>query len=193
MPNHAIPLDISPDNQGGLWVLLMIPNGEDQAATYSLYRFDSKRKMSVERPLNDLLEETGAIQYVGRDLFLGCDNSGNLCIIARDGRTSCFLFDIDGNHLFTLTDNSDPQSVISLASGQLAVYATSNGGGAYFLMPIDIGKQSWGEQITIGTAANVLVAPAAATIICMTPPVFTVVRLKTMTVTSCSTGQVWAW
>lgn len=45
--------------------------------------------------------------------------------------------------------------MISLASGQLAVYATSNGGGAYFLMPIDIGKQSWGEQITIGTAANV--------------------------------------
>lgn len=155
MPNHAIPLDISPDNQGGLWVLLMIPNGEDQAATYSLCRFDGKRKMSVERPLNDLLAETGAIQYVGRDLFLGCDNSGNLCIVARDGRTSCFLFGRDGNYLFTLTDNSDPQSVISLASGQLAVYATSNGGGAYFLMPIDIGKQSWGEQITIGTAANV--------------------------------------
>ena len=25
MPNHAIPLDISPDNQGGLWVLLPFP------------------------------------------------------------------------------------------------------------------------------------------------------------------------
>ena len=116
MPDHAIPLDICPDDQGGLWVLLMVPNGEDQAATYSLCRFDSKRKMSVERPLNDLLEETGAIQYVGRDLFLGCDNSGNLCIIARDGRTSCFLFGRDGNYLFTLTDSSDPQSIISLAS-----------------------------------------------------------------------------
>ena len=155
LPDHAIPVDICADDKGGLWVLLVIPNGEDQPGTYSLCRFDSNQKKTYECPLNDLLEATGALQYVGRDLFLDHDKGGNLCVTARDGRTSCFLFDRDGNYLFTLTDNSDPQSVISLASGQLAVYATSNGGGAYFLMPIDMSKQTWGEQIKIGTAANV--------------------------------------
>lgn len=149
-----ILLDITSDGQGGLWVLCMVPK-QDEAAVYALCRFDSNRKLATEKSLNFLLEETGALRYAGRDIYLNSDKDGNLCVIARDGRTSCFIFDRDGSYLFTLKDGSDPQSAIVTASGQLAVCSTANGGGNYSLLPIDVDKRAWGEQVEIGTAAEV--------------------------------------
>ncbi len=147
-------LDIAPDGQNGLWILCMSLPGERETI-YTLCHFDSNYRLTAEVPLNNLLEENDALRFVGKDLSLKADQEGNLCIVARHGKTSCFLFDRDGNYLFTLRDNSDPNSVILTASGQFAVFSTSNGGWAYSLLPVDIGKKSWGEPIEIGTAANV--------------------------------------
>lgn|GEM_PF-593225 len=149
-----ILLDIAPDGQGGLWGLRMAPNG-DESPDYALCRFDPDGGRAAEIPLNSLMEEADALRWMGKDLFLNADRDGKLCVVARDGKTACFLFDRGGNYLFTLKDSGDPRSVIAMAAGPLAVCSTKDGGGTYSLLPIDMEKQAWGEPIEIGTAANV--------------------------------------
>ena len=146
-------LDIAPDGQNGLWILCMSLPGESETI-YTLCHFDGNYRLTAEVPLNNLLEETDALRFVGKDISLKSDNEGNLCIVARHGKTSCFLFDRDGNYLFTLRHDSDPNSVILTASGQFAVFSTSNGGWAYSLLPVDLEKKAWGEAIDVGTGAN---------------------------------------
>jgi len=149
-----ILLDIAPDGRGGLWALRMAPDGEE-GADYALCRFAQDGSLASEFPLNSLMEEAGALRWTGKDLFLNADRDGKPCVVARDGKTSCFLFDQGGNYLFTLKNSGDPRSVIALAAGPLAVCSTQDGGGAYSLLPIDMEKQAWGEPVEIGTAANV--------------------------------------
>lgn len=153
-----VPLDIAPDGQNGLWVLCMGLPGERETM-YTLRHFDDSYRLTDEVLINNLLEENDALRYVGRDLFLKADSDGNLCVIARHGKTSCFLFDRDGTYLFTLRDNSDPHSVILTQSGQFAVFSTSNGGWAYSLLPVDMERKAWDEEIEVGTAANVFDDP----------------------------------
>ena len=112
----AVLLDIAPDGHGGLWGLRMAPNG-DESPDYALCRFGSDGGLTAEIPLNGLMEEADALRWTGKDLFLNTDRDGNLCVIARDGKTSCFLFDRRGDYLFTLKDSGDPRSVIAMAAG----------------------------------------------------------------------------
>lgn len=154
LSNAEFLLDIAPDGYNGFWALVVSSNNTD-TASYALCRFDSNGKRVAESVLNGLLEETGALRFVGRDLYLCTDGDGNLCVVARDGKTACFLFDEDGRHRFTLKDSSDPQSIIITEDGQFAVCTSNNGGASYSLLTIDMDRQLWDEKIDIGTAANV--------------------------------------
>ncbi len=154
LTENELLLDIAPGRERELWGLCMLPMDND-TASYSLCRFDSGGRELVRLSLDALLEQAGVLDCVGRDLFLVSDGEGMLCLTARDGSTSSFVFDAEGIYLFTLRDDSDPRAMVLNASGQAMVLCTSNGGGSCSLLPIDTKKRSWGEKIELGTAANV--------------------------------------
>lgn len=150
-----IPLDIAPDGQGGLWCLCMTPRGEEADAVYALHRYDGAGRLTAETALTDLMEEADALRYAGRTLYLSADESGNLCVTVKNAATYCFLFDPEGNFLYSLTDRANPMGSITTAAGQIAVCASQDGGSTYSLFPIDMDKKDWGEPIELGTVGNV--------------------------------------
>lgn len=153
--NADVLIDIASDGNGGFWGLCKSPDQEENAA-YALHRFDAGGRLAAETSLTELLEDTvGTLQFANDRLRLDSDKSGNLCVTVRYSRTYCFLFNQDGQFLFSLMNSGNPLTVITIASGQLAICSTSDGGWSYSILPLDMDRQDWGEQINIGTAANI--------------------------------------
>lgn len=153
--DEAIMLDIAPDGQGGLWCLFLTSGGEE-TSSYTLCGFDSKGRLTLEKPLNAFLEEAGALRYAGRDVYLTADGEGNLCVTVKSSKTYCFLFDRDGNALFSLYDNWYTFSAITTADGQFLACITT-GSEDYYLLPIDMETRNWdySKRVSLGTVSNV--------------------------------------
>lgn len=151
---NAIPLDIAPDGQGGLWCLY-VTFYEDESSSYTLCRYDGSGRIAAELPLSGLMEEADALRYAGRMLYLNADGKGNLCVTVKNARTYCFLFDSEGKFIFSLKDSGNPMTTITTAEGQFAVCSSKDGGSTFSLLPIDMDKQDWEESIELGTVDKV--------------------------------------
>ena len=156
LPENAILLTLAADGQGGFWAVHMIPsNLEDEPASYTLCRFEADGSMADTIPLNELMEESGALRFASDRVFLNRDKDGKLCVTVRSDGTYCYLFDRSGTYLFSLTDSWNPEAVISTADGQLAVFDTA-GDGNYHLLPIDMEARAFDYEarIDLGAISN---------------------------------------
>ncbi len=149
------PLSLSPDGEGGFWCLCGLTDGEG-AAHYSLRHFDSQNRQIAQTELDRFLEDQGVPARLDSyyPLYEACsltaDGEGRLCVMLRNIKTYCFLFDKKGNFLYFLQGEGNPKNVISTGSGQLAVCATEDFEASYALQPLDARKRSLGEGINLG-------------------------------------------
>lgn len=150
-----IPIDIAPDGQGGAWCAYADESAADSTGVkYALCRLDVGGAQVAEIPLNTLMERYDAYQYAGRRLFLNADGAGRLCLTVKNAKTSCLIFDAEGEFLFALEDDVNPMTAITLNDGRAAVCATRDGGEEYVLLPIDMERRAWGAEEALGAVIN---------------------------------------
>ncbi len=150
-------LDLQPDGQGGLWCLCGRENGEEERASVTLRRFDAAGDLKTESSLDALLDELDARAYslsytpYYPSYQLAIDGEGELCLCSRaNATTSCFLFDREGQFLFSLRDEAQPKDLLTTAEGQFAVCTSTDGDWTYSVRPIDMKKQTLEEGVNIG-------------------------------------------
>lgn len=155
-----IPLALTPDRQGGLWVLCAAPQGED-SAHYALRRFNGQDRQLAEISLDGWLEEQGIRSPIRspyplyEEYSLETDGEGRLCVGLREVKTFCFLFDKNGNYQYSLQGEGNPKNFITTGDGRLAVCSTENYEESYALRLLDTRKRSLGEGLDLGPISKV--------------------------------------
>lgn len=144
-------VDIAVDAQGGIWCLC-----EASSGAYELRHFDSKGSLTHTASLNEVADE-GLVLDSNSTLFLNMDSEGNLCVTVKYIKSYCYIFDSEGQFLFTTQDSGNTLTAVTTAEGKLAVCVASDSTGWSFnLLKLDMNLKKWSEdKISLGTTSNV--------------------------------------
>ena len=142
------PLDIAIDAQGHIWSI-----GKSEAAL-ELVQLSNEGSIIKSISLSGIVDEKIPLSGAA-DFYLSCDGEGNICVTARYSKTYSYLFDAEGNYLFSLENEGNPLTTITTGEGKIAVCSSQDGGKTYSLIPIDMNRRAWGEKTALGTASMV--------------------------------------
>lgn len=150
LEDSAALLDFGFDSNNGMWGIC-----QEQAGSYSLKRFDSGGFQVQSVDLAGVLDAS-VLSENGRDLFLSVDSEGNVCVAVKCGSTLAYLFDNNGQFLFSLNYERNLMTTITTAEGQIGICAASADRMNYELFTVDMNAQDWSrDRIYLGTTEGV--------------------------------------
>lgn len=142
-------LDFAFDKAGNTWIVCM-----DHAGSYCLKKF-GKNGMAVQTV--DLMKVLEPLAVTGtiRNLFLSIDAEGNICIAEKSGSTSAYLFDNNGQFLFSLHCEGNLRTTITTSEGQIGVCTSAADRMNYELLTVDIKEKDWSkDKIYLGATTG---------------------------------------